>query len=193
MKMSIYSAVLMCSLIFVGCSTTKVGHSSSSAIAVTIPFDSYDNKVAFGYRQYNKFHVLLTNVSSEPVRVWQEWSRWGYYCLQIEIIEQNGTKHRLIKKRIEIYINAPDFVVLQPGGSVVWNVDLTSSVWEDLSWLPKDDSLNAKVRAIFTVKNQDDPKRFDYNYAKKYGVWTGQATSDMHDFTLYGARTTQTK
>ena len=107
MKASVYYVLLMYVLIFTGCTTTKVSTSANSAIFVTIPFDSYDAKAPFGFMRYEKFHVLLTNRSNKPVRVWQEWNYWGYYCLQIEIVEQNGTKHLLKKKPINWYNNAP--------------------------------------------------------------------------------------
>ena len=109
MNVRVYSVLVVCCVIFVGCSTTKMSSSSNPAIAVTIPFDSYDMHEPFGHRLYNKFHVLLTNVSRNPVRVWQEWCSWGYYCLQIEIVEQDGMKHLLKKKRIPFYQNFPDY------------------------------------------------------------------------------------
>jgi hypothetical protein len=170
--------------------------SSNPAIAVTIPFDSYDMHEPFGHRHYNKFHVLLTNVSRNPVRVWQEWCSWGYYCLQIEIVEQDGMKHLLKKKRIPFYQNFPDYVVSQPGESIVWNVELNSTVWEDLSWLPNDKMVNVKVRAIYTVKQAEDSQVNRDLGVTSSGVWTGQAMSEMYDFTLfgpYGHQTTQTK
>lgn len=196
MNVRIYSLLLVCCVIFVGCSTTKINPSSISVIAVTIPFDSYDSHPFQGYRHYNKFHVLLTNVSSNPVRVWQEWCSWGYYCLQIEIVEQDGTKHLLKKKRIPFYENFPDYVVLQPSGSVVWDVELNSTVWDDLSWLPNDKMLNVKVRAIYTVKKAEDSEVNRDLGVSSSGVWTGQAMSEMYDFTLYGPyghQTIQTK
>jgi hypothetical protein len=193
MKKRVNFILLVCCLVFVGCNTTKINPSSSSALAVSIPFDSYDSHPFRGYRHYNKFHVLLTNVSNEPVRVWQEYVSWGYYCLQLEIIDQDGIKHLLKKKPITFYSNAPDYVILQPGGSVVWNVNLDSKVWEDLAWLPNDKMWNVKVKAIYTVKNEEDPKKFDYNDAKTHGVWTGQAISEMYDFTLYGPQSIPAK
>ncbi|MGH7992986.1 MAG: hypothetical protein ACREDQ_05685 [Limisphaerales bacterium] len=163
--------------------TTKT---TGSTISVTIPFDSHDGRAPFGYRHHDNFHVLLTNVSNKPVRLWQEWCYWGYYCLQIEVVGKNGTIHLLKKKPTNFLINFQDYVELQSGESVVWNVKLDPSVWEDLSWFPKDKERNVKIRAIFTVRNQDNPRMFDYNDAKTYGVWTGQESSKLYDFTLYG-------
>jgi hypothetical protein len=153
----LFFPLLLCCVSLSGCRTTQVSRSSEPAISVTIPYDSYDSHTPFGYRHHDKFHVLLTNVSQDPIRVWQEWCSWGYYCLQIEVVEKNGTKHLLKKKRVGFYANFPDYVDLQPGQSSVWDVDLhESSVWTDLSWLPKDELVNAKVRAIFTVRKPED-------------------------------------
>lgn len=185
--------LLICCFAFVGCSTTKVSPPSKSAIAVTIPFDSYDWHEPFGYRHHDKFHVLLTNVSSKPVRVWQEWCSWGYYCLQIEIVEEDGTKHLLKRRPINFITNGPDYVELQPGGSVVWNVSLDPSVWEDLSWFPKGRMLSAKVRAIFTVEESKDEQDNRDLGVNRMGVWTGQAVSEFYDFTLLGLSANQSK
>src|SRR5205823_2382796 len=134
----------------------------------------HDALEAFGHRHHDKFHVLLTNVRRAPIRVWQEWCSWGYYCLQIEVVEKDGTKHLLKKKRVPFYANFPDYVVLQPGQSSVWDVDFhESSVWTDLSWFPKDKMVNAKVRAIFTVRKPET--EFERaSEADRMDVWTGQ-------------------
>ena len=171
----------------------QVSRSSKSEIRITIPYDSHDALEAFGHRHHDKFHVLLTNVRRAPIRVWQEWCSWGYYCLQIEVVEKDGTKHLLKKKRVPFYANFPDYVVLQPGQSSVWDVDLhESSVWTDLSWFPKDKMVNAKVRAIFTVRKPETESERASD-ADRMDVWTGQVASEYYDFTLYGPASNEVK
>jgi hypothetical protein len=178
--------LLVCCLLLSGCSTGQFGSSPKSAIRVTIPYDSHDALEAFGHRRHDGFHVLLTNVSRTPIRVWQEWCSWGYYCLQIEVVEKDGTEHLLRKKPVPFYANFPDYVVLQPGQCSVWDVNLhEASVWTDLSWFPKDKMVNARVRAIFTVPSPTT-EGDRLSGADRLGVWTGQAISDYQDFTLYG-------
>lgn len=186
MKPSVYLAMVVCFLAVLGCVTKKAHYSTDSTIAVTIPYDSYDSTEPFGYKHHRKFHVLLTNVSSSPVRVWQEWCSWGYYCLQIELMEADGTKHLLKKKRIPFYANFPDYVALQSGESVVWNVDLSPSIWTGLPVMPTNAMANVKIRAIYTVTKPDDTEVNRDEGVAQMGVWTGQSASDFCDFTLYG-------
>jgi hypothetical protein len=177
--------LLICCLMFTGCKTTKTISPQTSQIAVTIPFDSYDTLAFKGFRHHDKFHVLITNISSKPVGVWQEWNSWGYYCLQIEIVERNGTRHLLKKKSANFLVNSPDTVDLKPGGSVVWDVNLDPSEWEDLSWFPKDRSVDARVRAIYTWENSTDEDDIKLG-VNRMGAWTGQAASPYYNFTLFG-------
>jgi len=174
-------------LLFVGCSTTDKRANSKPTIAVTIPFGSRDSLLPYrpSSRHSNSFYVLLTNVSGKPVRVWQEWCSWGYYSLQCEVFREDGTKHLLKKKPTNFYMNFPDFVELQPGESVVWNVELYPLGWEGLSWLPKDRVEHVKLRAIYTTSVDQD--------SKEYGVWTGQAASEMYDFILSAPTTSETR
>jgi hypothetical protein len=162
------------------CKANMTNSLSDSAIAVTIPYDSYD-----GADHHDKFDVLITNVSNKPVRLWQEWNSWGYYCLQIEIVTRNGTRHLLKKKPTGFTRNFPEFIELPTGQSVVWHVDLNPTEWEDLSWFPKYMSVRAKIRAVFKIeKTGTGPgDAFDTDH---WGIWTGQAVSPSYDFTLYG-------
>lgn len=172
-----------CLLLLVGCGTTSQRTGSEPEIAVTVPYGSYDSLRPFPplTRHGINFYVLLTNVSDKPVRLWQEWCSWGYYCLQFEVFEENGAKHLLKKKPRDFLGNFPDSVELRTGESVVWAVDLLPSEWEDLSWLPKDGVEHVQMRAIYTVKEDED--------SKDYGVWTGQAVSEPYHFILsYFAR-----
>jgi len=185
--------LLGCWLSLSGCTPAQSSRSSESEIRVTIPYDSQNRTEPFGHRRHDKFHVLLTNVSRTPLRVWQEWCSWGYYCLQIEVVEKDGTKHLLKKKPADFYADFPDFVDLQPGQSSVWDVDLRkSSVWRDLSWFPKDEIVNAKVRAIFTVRKPETESERALD-ADQLNVWTGQVASEYYDFTLHGPKSDEPK
>jgi len=163
----------------VGCTTTGGRADSERTLAVSIPYGSQDALSAASSpftRHQNEFYVLLTNVSGKPIRLWQEWCSWGYDCLQLEVTEKDGTKHLLKKKRTNFYRNFPDYVELGQGDSVVWRVELRASVWEDLSWLPKDRLPMVKLRALFTISEDGD--------SKEHGIWTGHEVSELYDFVL---------
>jgi hypothetical protein len=165
----------------------------TSAIIATIPWDSKDWHEPFGYRHHDRFHVLLTNVSPKPVRLWQEWCSWGYYSLEVELVEENGTRHLLKKKPTSFYTNFPDDVLLEPGGSSVWDVDLQrSDVWQDLSWFPKDKRVDGKLRVIFSVP-EPNTELDRVIGASEVGVWTGQVISECYDFSLFGPNPTESK
>lgn len=174
-------------LLLVGCGTTGGRGDSTPAISVTIPYGSLDSLKPFhpSSRHGNDFYVLLTNKSRRPVRVWQEWCSWGYYSLQFEAFGEDGTRHLLKKKRTSFYANFEDYVDLLSDGSVVWHVVLNPSEWEDLSWLSKDTVEHVKLRAIYTIPADDD--------TKKYGIWTGRASSGIYDFILSLPDTHETK
>ncbi len=183
MNLQRFFVLLICCSILAGCGTTKTIHSNNSAIAVTIPFGSYDEGARKGVFETDHFHVLLTNRSQEPVRLWQEWCSWGYSCLQFEIVCPDGSRHMIKKGPASWTRNFPDYVILQPNASVVWDVNFNTNTWEDLAWLPNDRTLQVKMRAIYSAAKPDDEisKVTGENHM---GVWTGEAKSDFYDFVL---------
>ena len=121
-------------------------------------------------------HVLLSNVGQKPVKLWHEWSRPGHASIQFEILGPDGQKHSVKKTTHDLLTELVGWFVLQPGDSVVWDVELTSSVWRDLSWVLDNARTEAQVRAIYHVD--------DDSGAKASGVWTGRAESKWYDFVL---------
>ncbi|HEX3799502.1 MAG TPA: hypothetical protein VH413_12455 [Verrucomicrobiae bacterium] len=168
------------SILLAGCGTTSERTHPNSPIAITIPYGSLDSPGSYlpGSRHSNNFYVLLTNVSDQPVRLWTEWCSWGYFSLQFEVTEKNGTVHVLKKKWINFYVNFPDYDSLKPNQSMVWNIELSSQEWEDLSWLPKDGGAAVKLKVIYQVNADDD--------SDEHTIWTGREVSDAYDFTLSG-------
>ena len=165
-------------VLLVGCSTTGKHAASGSAIIVTIPCNSHGERIAVvDSMSPDPFFVLLTNTGKKPVKLWEEWNSWGYYSLQLEVIGPDGQKHLLKKKPIPFYVNNPERLVLQPGQSAVWDVVLISNVWEDLSWIPEEREMKAQVKAIYSVKPDEE--------SEINGVWTGRVTSQAYDFTTY--------
>jgi hypothetical protein len=176
-------------LLLAGCSTISQSSGSKQSIAVTIPYGSRNALQPYWPRPFtrrnNNFYVLLTNVSSKPVRVWQEWCSWGYYSLQLEVFEQDGTEHLLKKKPTNFLANFPDFVELEPGGSVVWKVDIEPSVWEGLSWLPTNRAERVKLKAIYKVKTAENDEDNRDLGVDRMGIWTGTASSKLYDFVRF--------
>jgi len=140
-------------------------------------------------------YVLLTNVGQKPLKLWDGVCSRGYYSVEFEIVGSDGKTRSLRRRHIDFSskwrmkpandLSAEDILmwfVVQPGESVVWCVELDSSDWQDLSWIPTNKELKAKVRAIYSVVAD--------SAANGRGVWTGRAESKWYDFSIYrSART----
>jgi hypothetical protein len=170
---------LIATLLCVGCCTSNHGTRSKRPIAVTIPYDTHgERSTAIDYGPPGThFHIHVQNVSAKPVKLWEEWCSWGYFTLQLEVYDRTGARHLLKKKPTDFYINFPSSLTLKPGDAVVWDVQLTSAMWEDCFWLAEGEDLNTKVRAIYKVEPDEE--------SREHGVWTGHAVSPLYDFHLF--------
>jgi hypothetical protein len=76
------------------------------------------------------FHVVLTNTSPKPIRIWREWCSWGYFALSFEAQDQAGKAFRISKKQRGWDKNYPDWMELAPGEPAVIDVNLDPADWE---------------------------------------------------------------
>jgi hypothetical protein len=122
------------------------------------------------------FRVVLTNVTREPVRLWQEWCSWGYFTLSFEATDQSGKTVNVRKKPRGWDRNYPDWTIIPPGDHMVFDVTFDESIWQNAP-LPKvRESRVVKLKAIFEIPDDED--------AKKAKVWTGRAVSPEYTYTL---------
>src|SRR5262245_12383625 len=66
------------------------------AVAIAVPEHLGRRPISLGARA-EVFHVVITNVSEQPVRLWREWCSWGYFNLRFEA-EVGGRTLLLAKK-----------------------------------------------------------------------------------------------
>jgi hypothetical protein len=125
-----------------------------------------------------RFHVVVTNVSRDPQRLWTTLNSWGYYNVRFEVIDKNGTLlHTIRKKPVSWSENTPGCYDIQPGEHAVFEVEFTSDVW-DLTFLAgeKPGEHRVRMRAVYEIH----PSR----ESEKYKVWTGAIASDANDYVL---------
>ena len=111
------------------------------------------------------FHVVVSNVSDKPQRIWDEqWSE-GYSALSFEVTDNSGKTWVIKKKERSWTENAFSIWTLEPHESLVLDVNFTdSNTWEDFPH-----SQTVTMRAIFDVMTDGQ--------SKEYAVWTGRVLS----------------
>jgi hypothetical protein len=121
------------------------------------------------------FYVVLTNVSSEPQRVWQTWNSWGYQTVSFDFATKDGKKYAVTKRDEEFTRNFPSTFLVPPGEHEVFAVHLDES-WVTHPPFPKADEMPITVKAIYEVPPTPE--------ASQHKVWTGRVESHTYDLTL---------
>ena len=124
-----------------------------------------------------RFHVVVTNVSARPVRLWREWCGWGYHALSFQVVDDKGKPFVVRKKQRAWRKNFPDWTELGPGDPLVLEVDFDESLWQDPPLPQQDRSRKVKMRAVYEVTPDGE--------SRAAGVWTGTVTSPENEYTIY--------
>ena len=138
-----------------------------------------------GHRSLNDgdhFHVLVTNVSNKPIRLWTDRFSWGYDNLSFELIGADGKVTRIAKKPRAWWKNYPDWLELEAGGSYVLNMDWSSEkgrgIWDNVPTAGgKERPPLVKLRAVYEVLPDDE--------SRKLGVWTGKTSSPVGTYAIW--------
>jgi len=149
---------------------------SPVSVTVAIPAHNGERRVEHKDHAAN-FHVIVSNTSDKPERIWREWCSWGYYGLSFELTGENGEKRAAQKKPQSWTRNFPDWWTLDPHESLVIDVHFGDlDAWQGFP-LPENGSQTLTMQAIFEFEPDDE--------ARKHGVWTGCVTSKPEKFTFY--------
>ena len=151
----------------------------ADAVAVRIVPSRTDDKGGRSitlFQPAQHFHVVVTNVSREPVRLWREWCSWGYHCLSFVVVE-DGRNTAVTKAEISWRKNYPDSTTLAPGEHMVFEVTFDKSVWPNAPVPDNGKSRVVRMKAVFAVPADED--------ARKLGVWTGEVSSPVEAYTVY--------
>jgi hypothetical protein len=186
MTCRIHPILWMALFFFAGCATAPRNTTPHARLALSVPCNSDGVRIAcVDYQPPYPLHVLVRNEGRVPVRLWQEDCSWGYDAMQLRISTADGREH-LVKKMPRAWAsNVPRFVTLKPDETMVWPIELSSHIWEDLSWVPKTNMVQVHVTVVYSVTPDD--------YSKQYGVWTGRLASQSYDVPCYPVPKSESK
>ena len=176
-RIVLLACVLVAMFVIQGCTA---GEKAGSSLSVRIVPDSTDDK---GSRTINlslpkqHFYVVITNISDKPVRLWREWSSWGYYTLSFVVTDDKG-KMKVVKKGMMAWTkNYPDWTVLTSGDHMVFEVSFDLETWPNAPIPEKDKSREVKMKAEFEIPEDKE--------TKEYQVWTGKVSSPEDKYVIY--------
>jgi hypothetical protein len=130
---------------------------------------------------HSQFHVVVTNVSSEPERLWDDRFSWGYGNLSFESMDDEGRHQNIVKKARSWWGNVPACFVLQPNELLVIDVVFDPKVWElPFPQAAIDKPQQFKLRAVYEIRpdKQSDKEK----------VWTGKIVSPWGDYAIWDRR-----
>ena len=127
-------------------------------------------------RPSDHFHVVVTNVSGQPIRVWSERCSWGYSNLSFQLTDDAGRSVEVSKVRRAWTKNAAVTEIIPPGGHYVREVTFDPQTW--YGWpLPEANEHKAvRMKAIYDIRPE--------GLTTKRGVWTGQVSSPEESYEL---------
>ncbi len=123
------------------------------------------------------FHVIVSNVSGQPQRIWQEWCSWGYFGLTFELTDDQGKKWVAQKCPRDWDKNFPSTWTLDPHESLALDVYFTdTNIWQGFP-MPRQSSQTVTMQAVLEFKPDDN--------SRQIGVWTGRAVSKAEKVAFY--------
>jgi ankyrin repeat protein len=121
------------------------------------------------------FEVHLTNLSKQPVSVWDDLCEPGYWALSFQVQGTNGESYTVVKRKVPAtaWTNyPPKAVAVAPGEPYGRKVNLSDFFWGERAWFnPPEPNTGEmlEVKAVFEFKDTDE--------ARQQAVWTGRAES----------------
>lgn len=144
-------------------------------LAIRIVPSSYQEKT--GRVLQRRFHVVITNVSGQPVRLWKEWCSWGYFNLSFVVTGRDGKTFVVKRKPRGWDKNYPDWAIVPPGDHRVFDVSFEDSTWENVPVPPASRLGRVRMKAVYEVPEDEQ--------TRKHRVWTGQAASPEEAYAIY--------
>ena len=149
---------------------------SPISVSIAIPTGSGERGIEYRDRAAH-FHVIVSNTSEKPQRIWKEWCSWGYFGLTFEITGPTASKRIAEKKLRDWTVNYPSWWTLDPLESMVIDVYFgDSEKWQGFP-SPEAGPWTVTMQAVFEFKPDEE--------ARKYDVWTGRVTSRPEKLTFY--------
>jgi hypothetical protein len=121
------------------------------------------------------FHVVVTNLSNKPQRVWSTSFSKGYSALSFEMTDKNGTKWIAKRRERDWPRNIPSWWSLPPGEHLVIEVyfcDLDR--WVRFPDPRGNGPQTISMSAVLEIDAQP--------ISEKHGIWTGRVVSETHQY-----------
>jgi hypothetical protein len=153
---------------------------SRRSLAVNIVPTSSSEKVGQAIELFDKdrhFHVVVTNLSSAPIKLWEEWCSWGYFDLSFEARDVTGRRFVISKKMRGWDKNFPCPVTIGAGRAWVIDVNLDPSIWQNSPLSSDRGQATLRLRAVFEISEDEA--------SKANGVWTGKVSSPEDEYKFY--------
>ena len=179
------SLLLICALLAVFKSASAVEPQPPLRVSI-VPNHSFDSQPSLTSLEPKdggiQFKVVLTNISHNPVTIWEQYCSWGYGCLSLEVI-CNGQHQLLNPLPIDWDSNWPRPFSIPPSGNFVLDVKIDGRRWPN-DWLPKpsNNPLRVTLRAVYTINPIGKGDTFGMPYARR--IWTGSVSSNPELFTI---------
>jgi hypothetical protein len=169
--------VVLCSLL--ASNSVFAADDEPISVAVSVPASSATN----GNRMIRSgtadahFHVVVTNGSEKPRRIWRDDCSWGYAALSFEITDDTGKTWTVEKKPRGWLANEPFYWILEPHENLVIDVYFTNgATWNGFPEVQPHERKVVSMRAIFDIKPDDESRRQE--------VWTGRVQSQSRKYTF---------
>ena len=122
-----------------------------------------------------QFYVVVTNKSRSPVRLWRDWSSWGYKNLSFVVTNATG-KSVVTKVSKNFSRNFADWSSLNQDDSMVFAVSFDQNEWNNAPLPEQGAGRTIRIKAVYEIPADMETER--------YGVWTGRITSPTESYTI---------
>ena len=142
-------------------------------VAIAVPIYDGIRPITIGPSRH--YHVVISNRSDQPLRLWDDHCSEGELNLAFEVHDDKGLK--LIRRRGQSRSkNFPIAIELQSGDQFVSEVSFDPDKWE-LPWADSEiGTRRIRMRAIYQIEST--------KVAENKGIWTGKVASRYCDYTL---------
>ena len=138
------------------------------SLRLVVPISTPDGQREISLEKYQSLHVIITNHSDVPQKLWKDWNTWGYFNLKLVWKLSNKTFSISRKAPQSWDGDFPDFWVLPPGESLVIEIDMASGEWDGFPDL-YGEKYHATLQAFY--ENKADV------LASEFGIWVGKIAS----------------
>jgi len=146
------------------------GSATDARLSLSISIPAKNGEHVLDPARVPRFHVILSNISDIPQRVWAPWSEASYRTLSFEFKDATGKAWKAQPKEWEsVSHKLPEVCILQPGESLVFEIDYTNAnAWENFPKAAPDDS-QISMQATYEIRSDPAPE--------VNRVWTGKVVS----------------